>query len=50
MSEPEFVCWLAYYTDYSNMVCFAEEVDALRWAVTNNMQVKKLYEGEEFGP
>lgn len=32
-------CWATYYPDRSGMAIFASEVDALRYAVGNSMQV-----------
>ena len=31
--------WIAYYSDFSEMAPFGEEVEALRYAVANGMQV-----------
>lgn len=38
--------WVAYYLDYSEMVPFATEVEALRHAVANGMQVLCLAYGK----
>lgn len=32
-------CWAAYYSDRSGVAIFATEIEALRYAVTNSMQV-----------
>ena len=37
--------WLAYHTDFSGMVAFPTEIEALRYAVANHMSVKKVYGG-----
>lgn len=35
--------WLAYYSDFSEMVAFPTEIEALRYAIKNHMSVKKVY-------
>lgn len=39
--------WIAYYSDWSSVVAFTDEVDALRWAVKNTMLVKFVEFGAE---
>ena len=34
--------WLAYYSDFSSLVAFPTEIEALRYAVERHMQVKKI--------
>lgn len=38
--------WLAYYGDFSAMAAFAEEVEALRYAVDKSMMVKRVTWGD----
>lgn len=44
--EPKTICWLAYYSDYSGMSVFFNEIDALRCAVGSHMEVIELKEGD----
>lgn len=39
--------WLAYYEDWSGCSAFSTEVDALRYAVTRGMQVKRVRFGQD---
>lgn len=44
--EPEpTVCWMAYFNDMSDIAVFAFELDALRYAVANHMEVIELKAG-----
>jgi hypothetical protein len=43
--DPCWHFWLAYYSDFSEMVAFPTEIEALRHAVGNHMSVKKVYAG-----
>ncbi len=47
MSDHTWECWVAYHSDYSGFVVFHSEITALRHAVENHMQVKRLESGEE---
>lgn len=40
--EDNFHIWVAYHADWSEMVVFLREIDALRYAVANGTQVKKV--------
>lgn len=44
--DPKTVCWLAYYSDFSGMSVFFNEIDALRCAVDSSMSVIELKEGD----
>lgn len=45
------IVWLAYYSDWSGMAVFSEEIDALRHAVERSgMHVALLANGQTFGP
>ena len=39
--------WLAYYEDFSGLVIFASEIEALRHAVDHTMKVAKIRAGED---
>jgi hypothetical protein len=39
--------WIAYYSDYSGIVLFTDELSALRHAVGNSMSEKFVRHGEE---
>ena len=45
MSKPT-ICWLAYYSDWSGMAVFDNELDALRHAVGSSMEVIVLHAGD----
>lgn len=47
MPEPEVRGWLAYYSDWSGMTFFTNEIDALRLAVDHGMKVMALTDGCE---
>jgi hypothetical protein len=38
--------WFAYHTDFSGFAFFTNELDALRYAVANKMEVQKMKNGE----
>lgn len=40
--EANFHIWVAYHLDWSEIVVFHREIDALRYAVANGTQVKKV--------
>lgn len=40
------VCWMAYYTDWSGIAVFNNEIDCLRHAVSNHMEVIELHAGD----
>jgi hypothetical protein len=42
-------CWIAYHSDWSGFALFGKEVDALRYAVSNNMNVGRVGWGETLG-
>lgn len=43
---PASVCWMAYYTDMSGIAVFDNEIDCLRHAVSNHMEVIELQAGD----
>lgn len=43
--ESSTVCWMAYYNDFSDMAVYDNEIDALRYAVNNHMEVIELRPG-----
>lgn len=43
---PDTVCWMAYYTDWSGIAVFDNEIDCLRHAVANHMEVIELSAGD----
>lgn len=45
-SEVPTVCWMAYYTDWSGIAVFDNEIDCLRHAVTHHMEVIELAAGD----
>lgn len=40
------IVWFAYYSDWSGMAVFDNEVDALRHAVEHHMEVAGLHSGD----
>lgn len=40
-------CWVAYYHDRSGAAVFKDEIDALRYAVERNMEVKLVHWGHD---
>jgi hypothetical protein len=40
--DDNFHIWVAYHLDWSEIVVFLREIDALRYAVANGTQVKKV--------
>ena len=39
--------WLAYYSDFSGLAVFKDEIEARRYAMDRNMYVKVISFGEE---
>lgn len=40
--------WVAYYHDWSGMAAFADELDCLRYAVSNHMEAAAIPVGVDF--
>lgn len=49
MAPPDRGVWVARYADRSAVIPFGSELEALRHAVTNHMQVKFIPWGEDAG-
>lgn len=52
-TEPQLTidgCWVAHHSDWSALTLFNDELEALRYAVANGMQVQRVSWGEELGP
>jgi hypothetical protein len=43
----DVIGWLAYYSDWSGMSVFKDEINALRFAVENSMLVMPLRDGDD---
>lgn len=41
--------WVAYYSDFSSIVLFDDELLAMRYAITNHMEVKHMDYGVPIG-
>lgn len=45
LSDPKNTVWFAYHTDLSGFAVFLDELEALRYAVENSMQVREVTQG-----